>query len=100
MAGWREPLPDVATVASDSMDAVVWAIKQRRLGISVITQFSGNRKRQYKRAETLARSVVDIDQLERERGEMQRVEEELFAEVFDQNPAFGQTPAILRWIAT
>ena len=51
----------VAIVASDPMAAVVEAVALRRRGISVYTQFSGNRKRQLKRAYANAEEVIDLD---------------------------------------
>jgi hypothetical protein len=74
---------DVAVIASNPMDAVIWAIGERRKGRSVHTQFSGNRRRQFKRASESALEVVDLDKLQAEQRIIEQEERELFEDVFE-----------------
>jgi histidyl-tRNA synthetase len=51
---------DVAIVADDPMEAVIYAATLRRKGVSVATQFSGKFDKQMKRAINLGESIIII----------------------------------------
>lgn len=55
---------DFAVISADTMAAVIAACNLRRKGYMVETQFSGNRKKQYKRGEQMAYKVLDMDKPE------------------------------------
>ena len=58
------PKAEFAVIGSDCMKAVIIACNLRRKGFMVETQFSGSRKKQYKRAIGMAHKVIDIDKPE------------------------------------